>query len=594
MRTRLLLIALLSLTLNPAVLNENAFSIHRNASDLTAFIGVNVLPLDRERILEKHTVIVRDGRITHVGPLSTIKIPKGAKRIDGKGKYLMPGLVDMHAHLNSPKELPLYLANGVTTVYNLNGRPAHIKWREEINKGTVAGPVIYTCGPTIRVVQKAEDAQRFIEEQHRAGYDSIKIYNWVSKEAYEVLIREAKSRGMLYVGHIPREPGFEGVIKAGQAIAHAEEYVYTIFDNKLDDDSRIPQAVRATREAGVPVIATLVAFDHIIRQAENLPALLATPEMKYLAPWVRDEWSVEKNLYKKKFANAQDIVYLKKSLVLQKKLIKALHGAGVRVLTGTDAMNMGVVPGFSLQEELRNLVEIGFTPFEAIQAATRFPAEFLSPAGDFGTVTVGKRADLLLVEGNPLKDIATLSRPAGVMVRGRWFPQAELRRALDAVPADYTREREFVTASFERNDNGIVQYLDDNDPLAGLLTNIVGKVADAVISGGAANFRSMHQAAKGVNRLAPLIQGRFIYLLGQELLQRGRMSESIEVFKLNVETYPNAPSVHHELAEAYAANSEKELAIGHCRKALELDPKYAGAIELLKKLGVGHEGKPQM
>lgn len=591
MRTKLFLIVLLCLVLNSLTLNGKALPDRQKRSDTTAFIEVNVIPADEERILERQTVIVRDGKIAEIGPSSEIRVPKGALRIDAKGKYLMPGLVDMHAHLNSPKELPLYLANGVTTVYNLNGRPAHIKWRDEINRGEMVGPVIYTCGPTLRVVQKAEDARRLIEEQHRAGYDSIKIYNWVSKEAYDVLIEEANKRGMLRVGHIPREPGFEAVLKAGQAIAHAEEYVYTFFDNKLDDDSRIPQAVRATRDAGVPVIATLVAFDHIIRQAENLPALLATPEMKYLAPWVRDEWGIEKNLYKKKFGNAEEIGYLKKSLALQKKLIKALHKDGVRVLTGTDAMNMGVVPGFSLHEELGNLVEIGFTPFEAIQAATKHPAEFLSRAGEFGTVTVGKRADLLLVERNPLKDISVLSHPAGVMVRGRWIPQDELRRKLDEALTEYAKEKDFVTKSFIGNSKGIIRYLDYNDPLAGLLNSIVDRVAEAVIAQGAENFKDVHATAKAGNVYSPLVQGRFIYLLGQQLLRQGKKREAIEVFKLNVETYPNAASAHHELAEAYAANSEIDLAIKHCRKALQLDPKYASAIELLKKLGAEPEGK---
>lgn len=591
MKTKSFLIVLLCLGLNASAINGKPFLKGQMTPDVIAFVGVNVVTGHRDQVLEKQTVIVRGEKIIGMGAAAETKVPKSAVRIDGRGKYLMPGLVDMHAHLNSPKELPLYLANGVTTVYNLNGRPAHLKWRESINRGSMIGPTIYTCGPTIRVLGKAEDARRIIEEQHKAGYDSIKIYNWVSKEAYEVLIDEAKKRGMLYVGHISRDPGFDGTLKAGQAVAHAEEFMYTFFDNKVDDDSRIPQAVQKTREAGVPVIATLVAFDHIIRQAENLPALLARPEMSYLAPWVRSEWGPEKNLYKKKFANPESIAYLNKSLALQKKLLKALHQAGVKILTGTDAMNMGVVPGFSLHEELRNLVEIGFTPFEAIQGATRYPAEFLSGTRDFGTVAAGKRADLILVSGNPLQDITQVSNPVGVMTRGRWLPSAELRRMLDRVAADYTKEDKFVREGFARNSKDVIQYLDDNDPFANLLTSVVDTVADAVIAEGAGNFRGMHIVAKESHRLAPLINGRFIYLLGQQLLGRGKTADAIEVFKLNVETYPNAASVHHELAEAYVVNKQRELAIKSCKRALELDPKYESAIELLNKLETKPEDK---
>ncbi|HKY05196.1 MAG TPA: amidohydrolase family protein [Blastocatellia bacterium] len=551
---------------------------------LVAFIDVNVLPLDEERVLERQTVLVRDGRIIEVGPSSLVKVPGGAFRIEGGGRYLLPGLVDMHAHVNSPHEMPLYLANGVTTVYNLNGRPAHIRWRDEINRGARVGPVIYTCGPTLRVVQKAEDARRLIEEQNRAGYDSIKIYNWVSKAAYEVLIEEAKKRGMLYVGHIPREPGLDGVLKAGQAIAHMEEYVYTLFDNKPDDDSPIPRAVRATSAAQVPVIATLVAFDHIIRQAEDLPALLATPEVKYLAPWVRDEWGVERNLYKKRFANAESIDYLKKSLALQKKLVKALHESGVRVLTGTDAMNMGVVPGFSLHEELRNLVEIGFTPFEAIRAATRYPAEFLS-GGEFGTVAVGKRADLILVEANPLRDIDALARPAAVMVRGRYLSGATLRRNLDEVPAAYAKEERSLITTLERDADEAARYVKDNDPFEALLN---AAVTDSVARRGIGWFKRVYTKARRNKQQSPLAQENFINALGYRLRDDRKMTkEAIEVFKFNVAAYPASANTYDSLAETYLAVGEKKLALEYYKKALEVNPVYpnaAAAREAVKKL----------
>ncbi|HKQ06919.1 MAG TPA: amidohydrolase family protein [Blastocatellia bacterium] len=584
MRTRLFLMALLSLVLSSLTPNGVAFAAQRGLSRPVAFVEVNVVPLDEERILERQTVIVRDGRIAEIGPATKVIVPKGALRIDAKGKYLLPGLVDMHAHLNSPKELPLYLANGVTTVYNLNGRPAHIKWRDEINRGARVGPVIYTCGPTLRVVKKADEARRLIEEQNKAGYDSIKIYNWVSKEAYDVLIEEAKKRGMLYVGHIPREPGLEGVLKAGQAIAHAEEYVYTFFDNKLDDESRIPQAVRATRDAGVPVIATLVAFDHIIRQAENLPALLATPEMKYLAPWVRDEWGVERNLYRKKFANAEDITYLKKFLALQKKLIKALHESGVRILTGTDAMNMGVVPGFSLHEELRNLVEIGFTPFEAIRAATRYPAEFLA-RGEFGTVAVGKRADLLLVDGNPLRGINSLSHPAGVMVRGRWLPVGTLWRMLDEVPAAYVDEERFLTNTLEADAEKAIRYVEQSDPFNNLLN---AAATDSTAKRGVLWFKKVYQKAKLNNPQSPVVQEAFINALGYRLRdERKKVDAAIEVFKFNINAYPTSANTYDSLAETYLGIGEKKLAAEYYKKALDVNPDYPNAAavrDLLKKL----------
>jgi hypothetical protein len=250
--------------------------------------------------------VVSDGQIVKIGDAKKIKILKNVVRVDGRNKYLMPGLLDMHAHLNSPHELPVFL----TTVYNLNGRPAHLLWRDKIVKGEMLGSTIYSCGPNIRAAVTAEQARQIVEAQSSAGYDSIKIYNAVSKEAFPVLIDEAKKRKMQIVGHIPREPKFEDVIRSGMAIAHAEEFVYTFFNNNTDDYSRIPEVAAMTRENNVPVILTLVAFDHIIRQAEDLPALLALPEFKYLAPWVRATWQPGKNLYQKRFANDEGKTYL--------------------------------------------------------------------------------------------------------------------------------------------------------------------------------------------------------------------------------------------------------------------------------------------
>ncbi|MDT4895527.1 MAG: hypothetical protein QOH25_604 [Acidobacteriota bacterium] len=559
--------------------------------DVVAFINVNVIPMDKEQVLSGQTVVVRDGRIVEIGSSEKVKVPRGAKRINGQGKYLMPGLIDMHAHLNSPHELPLYLANGVTTVYNLNGQPAHVLWRERIVRGEMLGPTIYTCGPTIRTTQKADEARHIVEEQARAGYDSIKIYNFVSKEAYAVLIEEAKKHKLLIVGHIPREPKFEDVLKSGQVIAHAEEFVYTIFNNNVDDQSRIAEVAAMTRDNNVRVILTLVAFDHIIRQAENLPALLAMPEFKYLAPWVRPDWEPGKNLYQKRFANAESITYLKKSLALQKKLVQAFHQAGVTIMVGTDAMNMGVVPGFSVHEELRHLVDIGFTPFEAIQAATRHPAEFLR-GNEFGTVSVGKRADLILIDGNPLEDISRAAHPAGVMVRGRWLPGNLVRRMLDEVPADYAQEARFVKANFERDPARVQSYLAENDPFDNLLNEVV---TDITIEQGLGGFKKIFNKAKLTTQESTLIKESFINALGYRLLGRNKSKEAIEVFQFNVEAYPKSANTYDSLAEAYLGSGEKELAIKYYQRALEVDPDYPNAPaarDLLKKLEADSKAKP--
>ncbi|HEX8473352.1 MAG TPA: amidohydrolase family protein [Pyrinomonadaceae bacterium] len=561
----------------------------QKANGITAFVNVNVVPMDKERVLEGQTVVVRDGRIAEIGAASKVKIPHGATRIEGRGKYLMPGLVDMHAHLYAWNETPLYLANGVTTIYNLNGRPVHLAWRDRINRGELLGPTIYTCGPTIRRAERADEARRMVEEQARAGYDSIKIYNNISVEAYEALIETARQHKMLIVGHIPRAPGLEGVLKAKQSIAHAEEYVYTFFKNNVDDESRLPEAVAMTRDAGVQLTLTFVAFEHIIQQVESLPALIAKPEMRYMAPWVRAEWSPGSNPYNSRF-DADGLVKLKKSFALQKKLAKALHAAGVRIVTGTDAMNPGVVPGFSINEELQHLVALGFTPFEAIQAATSYPAEFLAGAGEFGTVTTGKRADLILVDGNPLQSVANIERRAGVMTRGRWLPETELRRMLEDVPAAYARDEQFVKTKFETDTASVLRFLDEQDPYGSLANKVV---TDIINAQGYAQYRKIYDQLRKNYPSATLVQENAVNALGYRLLGLDKKKEAIEIFKLNVEAYPQSANAYDSLAEGYMLDGDKELSIKFYKKALEIDPNFSNSIQMLKKLEVKNDEAQQ-
>lgn len=585
MKLRIIPVLILALALNQSALAGVATSFEQGkASSVIAFLNVNVVPMDKEGVLENQTVIIANGRISEIGAAGKTKVPKGTTRIEGKGRYLMPGLVDMHVHLYSQHELPLYLANGVTTIFNLNGRPANLLWRDEIVQGKLLGPTIYSCGPTIRTAQKAEEARRLVEEQSKAGYEAIKIYNGVSKEAYDVIIAEAKKHKMLTIGHIPREPGFESVLKAGQAIAHAEEYVYTTFNNKTDDESRIPEVAAATRDAGVQVLLTFVAYDHIIKQVESLPALLATPEMKYLAPWVRESWGIDVNPYKARLGTQG--AALTKSLAFQKTLAKELHRVGVRILTGTDAMNPGVVPGYSEHEELRQLLDIGFTPFEAIRAATRYPAEFLTQTGEFGTVAVGKRADLLLLDDNPLKDIARIARPLGVMARGRWLPQAELQRMLDNVQPSYAKQVETAKKLLVEDSGKVFDYLNYNDPTYSLLAKIA---RDVMVEQGIEKFQKAFDESRAKDQNSPLVQESFINGLGYYLISQKKMKEAIDVFKLNVAAYPKSGNTYDSLAEAYMNSGDNPRAIEFYRMALEVEPNYGNAkaaAELLKKLSV--------
>ena len=590
MNFKLFITGLLILALINSAHSQTAVATsHPKAAQITAFININVVPMDKEQVLERQTVIIRDGRISVIGSAATTKVPKDAMRIDGRGKYLMPGLVDMHTHLYSQTEMPLYIANGVTTVFNLDGRPAHLLWRERIARGEMLAATIYTVGPKFDRARTPEEAARIVDEQARAGYDGIKIYNQVSKEEYPALMAAARRNNLIIVGHIPRKPGFEAALKAGQAIAHAEEYIYAFFNNDVGDidkieldESRIAQAVTLTRTSGIWITPTLVTYDYIVRQASDLGTFLAKPELKYIAPSQRERFSPENNRYKRAF-NSSQVAKLKEVLAFQKKLLRALHKAGVPILVGTDAPDVGPIAGFSIHEELRNLVESGFTPFKALQAATRDSAQILKSPNEFGTVSVGKRADLILLEANPLKDIGNVARRVGVMVRGQWLPESELRGMLDNLPAAYAKEEQFVRINLKKNVQKALQYLDENDPFNQLSSAVLINIS---LEQGTDKLKNIVGAVKKVNPNATLIQERTINALGYRLLGRKKMKEAIEIFRLNVEIYPKSANTYDSLAEAHMTNGNKELAVEFYKKALEVDPKYPNAqyaIEFLKK-----------
>lgn len=418
---------------------------HPQNPNTIAFVDVNVVPMDEERVLLSQTVIVRDGRIAEIGPAASTQVPAGAFRVDGHGKYLMPGLTDMHIHGLEDRvtdELFLYVANGVTTVRHLKGRSELLKLRQQIAKGELLGPTLYTCGPIVFGDKKPDDARRIVAEQARAGYDCVKIYDDWSKEGYEALIAAAIANKIPAVGHLARNLPLDVNLKGRSEVAHAEEFVYTYFMKATGPgewarrETLIPNVVEMMKGSGVAVTGTLVAFDHIGRLIgeETLRELVGKPELKYLPKGRRAKMTSDSE-YRKNFKPG-DFNGLRKSLALQKKLIKALNDAGVKILLGTDGSmqaNFPVIPGFAVHEELRELVDAGLTPYQAILAGTRNAAEVLNAATEFGTVSVGKRADLILVEGNPLTDVANAARRAGVMVRGRWIPESEIRKTLSEI-----------------------------------------------------------------------------------------------------------------------------------------------------------------
>jgi imidazolonepropionase-like amidohydrolase len=412
-----------------------------------AFVDVNLIPMDRERVVSHQTVLVLGDRISSIGPVGKVVPGADAVRIDGRGKYLMPGLVDMHIHLFNSKDLLLYLANGVTTVRNLGGYAASdsiLQIRREVAEGKRLGPTIYSSGnwldgdPPVRsintVVRTPAEARTVVEQQRAAGYDFIKVYQNLSPEVYREIVRIARIQGIPVTGHIPTAVGVDGVLESGQVgVDHVGQFA--------GEGAAEPLAQRV-RRAGISVTTTLtmLRLAFTLRGApERMDSLLARPETKYLSPATLRFWQDAPYLKAPRMPTALERVRDAQDLV------RVFDAQGVRVMLGTDAGIWGNPPGFSVLEELGLLVESGLTPYEALRAATVAPAEFLNRyvrgARQPGAIAPGNRADLLLLEANPLKDVGNVAKRSGVMGRGRWLPEQRLRAMMEELAKGYAASR---------------------------------------------------------------------------------------------------------------------------------------------------------
>jgi imidazolonepropionase-like amidohydrolase len=550
------------------------------------FLHANVIPMDREYVLEDQTVVTEDGRIAQIGDSKTVTVPPGAQRIDATGKYLIPGLADAHVHLQSQVEFAVYLANGVTTVFNLDGRPGHLLWRKQVAAGTVLGPTIFTTGPIFHEKRTATEDVRLVDAQAAAGYDAIKVYNEVSKEEYPALISEAKRKNLLLMGHVARGPGFEMTLQSGQSIAHLEEVMYTYFNPRSDDDfdhivfdeSKIPVATKMVKDSGIYVTATLDNFSKIVQQATDLDTFLKNPELNYIAPWTLLQFQPANNRYKNRFGpDKYDL--LRNLLAFQRELLRSFSDAGVPLMAGTDATEIGPVAGFGLHHELQEFANDGLTPYLALRSATASTAQYLRQSGTFGTIETGKRADLVLLAANPLANIANTKAIVGVMVRGRWLDRTQLDRMLKEIQPNYERERTKVQALLATNPAASSNYLESYDPL--------GRLAAAAISDLAAkeDITTVIRLLKTLRQTSPdaaLVSEDNMNNLGYGLMDRKLFPQAVAILRFNAEGFPNSANVWDSLADAYFHSGDIPDAVQNYKKALQLDSTYSNAEEARK------------
>ena len=414
---------------------------------VTAFVDVTVIPMDADRMLPGHTVLVRGDRIVAVGPAGSVEVPAGAERIDGSGKYLLPGLSEMHGH--TPGGFPtdefreqvmfLYAANGVTTVRGMLGLPGDLALRARTNTGEIWGPTLYLAGPSFSggSIDSPGQATERVWTQKREGWDHLKIHPGLTMAEYDAMAGAAAKAGIRFSGHVPADVGIRHAILMGQeTFDHLDGYMEEAGGiGGPMDEARMEELFDLTIDARAWVVPTMVLWEVGVIGLGDPETLAAYPEMRYWPPTGVDGW--RNRLLAIQASNGWDVERARRHASNRTRLLGMMNEAGVGILMGTDSPQMFSVPGFSIHRELAAMAEAGMSPYEILVSGTRNVGDYFQRYDSFGTVAAGRRADLILTNSNPLDDVANIADRAGVMVRGAWKSEAEIQEGLAAIAASF-------------------------------------------------------------------------------------------------------------------------------------------------------------
>jgi hypothetical protein len=427
------------------------------AAETLAITHVTVIDATGAAAKKDMTVLIAANRIAYVGPSAHTQFAAGTREIDGTGKFLIPGLWDMHVHLYDKEHFSffatLFTANGVTGIRVMAGQPDYLEWRKEIEAGTSTGPRMSIASPLVDgrqsprggsiVVDNEAEAREAVRKIKQDGYNFIKVYTNLARDAYFGIEDESKKLNLTFAGHVPVSVTAWEASDAGQrSIEHLEgvaEYCSDFEDRreaKSNPEGYNPQKCAALfeefRKNKTWQCPTLAVLRNNMALAMPNPELKNDPRLKYLPQQLREYWMM---MLSRTPQSPNEAAHGKAYYELRLKIAGAEKDAGLDILAGTDTPNPFVYPGFGLHDELAYLVDAGLTPMQALQAATRNPARFLEQEKELGTIEAGKLADLVLLERNPLVDIHNTRQIAAVVQNGKFISKAEIEDMLSHLAA---------------------------------------------------------------------------------------------------------------------------------------------------------------
>lgn len=429
-----------------------------------AFVGVNVIPMTEPGVpvvVENRTVVVTGRRIASMHPADEVEVAEGTEAVEAEGMYLVPGLAEMHGHLPGPRMVQsdarnllfLYIANGVTTVRGMQGERSQLGLRARIARGQSLGPRLFVGSPSMsgeRVTTPAQGEQ-LVREYNEQGYDLVEVHEGLAPDVFDAVAATANEVGLPFGGRVPDAVGLRHALASGQvSIDHLDNTIEALVPDErlptegaglfgvgdlLDrvDTDLLPPLVEDMRAAGAWAVPTMVLWETVFfgdRSADELRGV--RPEVRYMPPETVEQWErvVDERAAADPEANRQ-------VAELRRQILRALHEGGVRIVMGTDSPQIFSVPGFSVHHEMALWVEVGMTPYEVLEAGTRRVAEYFDALDDFGTIEIGRRADLLLLTANPIDDVANVARRGGVMVNGNWWSEERIQERLAGIAQFY-------------------------------------------------------------------------------------------------------------------------------------------------------------